>query len=236
MLLNFAFFIANFRFLPFLLLLFIFFILASVVLSLVTRLFKKKKLYLAIVFPLFFLLIISLVLINLSKHVLIYNYGENGIATVIQIENSNNMRNYQYVKQYNVLLKTSDGSTVETFFQDWDRNIYPRPSDGLYYYPTKGVEFPVRYIPQYPKTFIILGDVESDYSKSINCSKFQKDWDELRNKIEFDPENIVYKQNYADSLQQYVENNCGENEFLLDHYTKELKTLRQEIEALSKDN
>jgi len=236
MLLNFAFFITSFRFLPFIFLLFVFFMIMSVILLLITRLFKKKKLYLSVVFPLFFLLIIALILLNLSKHQLTYNYGENGTAVVTQIKNSNNMRNYEPIKQYDVLLKKANGQTVETFFQEWDNNIYPRPADGLYYYPAQGIKFPVKYNPDYPKMFVILGDVESDYSKGTDCSKLQRNWGDLQNKIEFDPENVAYKKTYASSLKNYVESDCEENDFLLEYYEDELFELETGIEALPEQN
>jgi len=169
-------------------------------------------------------------------HFLIYKYGETGTAVITEIEQLDINTRYGGEQRYFVLLKTDDGEILETQFESWDRNFYPKSSSGWYVYPLPGQEFSVKYMPKNLKLFVILTELNSDYSKAINCSKLQRNWGDLQNKIEFDPENVAYKKTYASSLKNYVESDCEENDFLLEYYEDELFELETGIEALPEQN
>ena len=60
---------------------------------------------------------------------------------------------------YDVLIRTADGRTFDSSFEDDDFNVYPHHNATAY--PGEGDEFTVRYLQRLPADFIILGEDDS---------------------------------------------------------------------------
>src|ERR1700754_3294422 len=71
--------------------------------------------------------------------VLIHSFGARAEATVTGTYATGNSYNDRQVMGHNVLIKTADGQTIETSFEDDDFNVYP-PANGVYY-PREGDRF-----------------------------------------------------------------------------------------------
>lgn len=140
----------------------------------------------------------------------IYKHGETGTGTVVSQRETGDIYNDEPVIGYNVLLETADGQMVETSFESWDFNLYPRPEGGRYNYPEPGVEFAVKYLPQNPNRFVILSDKPSEYSEAANCQNLKTMMEEAERKMNFAKENQQYRSEYESAKEFYENAGCEE--------------------------
>ncbi len=80
--------------------------------------------------------------------------GVDGSAVVVRVKPTSTRINRVTVMEYEVVLKTADGSTLKTSFLSSDDNVYPEPS-GPHQLPPPGQPFTVRYVPGAEHNFII---------------------------------------------------------------------------------
>ncbi|KXJ99511.1 MAG: hypothetical protein UZ17_ACD001002356 [Acidobacteria bacterium OLB17] len=161
----------------------------------------------------FLLLVLPIAIVNVIRPhaidgALVFKNGETAVAKVLSVEETSNTLNDQPVMRHNVIFKTARGENIETYFDSWDFNIYP--SANSVDYPDAGETFRVAYLPNYPTTFVILTEADSQYTKTNQCSEILGKIEEARNKYEFDPKDENFKAEYARALADGIESSCGE--------------------------
>jgi hypothetical protein len=153
-----------------------------------------------VMIPLGIILGISNVLLgpDLSA-VLIHGFGVQAPATVTGTYATGSNYNDRQVMGHNVLIKTADGSTIETSFEDDDFNVYP-PANSVTY-PQDGDRFNVSHLKGYPANFVIISNDDSPWSKSLRCYDLLSVLRQADNKRQFAPESAPYRKAYEDAEQ-----------------------------------
>lgn len=128
----------------------------------------------------------------------IHRFGVQGEATVTGTYNTGSSYNDRQVMGHRVLIKTADGQTIETSFEDDDFNVYP-PANGVYY-PGDSDIFNVSYIKSYPQDFIIISDDDSPWARGLRCFGLMSALHEAHNKQQFATNAQAYRKAFEDAL------------------------------------
>ena len=121
----------------------------------------------------------------------IYAVGDEGKATITGSRGTGTVYNSHRVRAYDVLIRTVDGQTVETGFEDDDFNVYPHHNATTY--PGKGDEFNVRYLKGFPADFVILGEDDSPWAKGLRCDRLASRRSQAESKARFAPDVASYR-------------------------------------------
>lgn len=150
----------------------------------------------------------------------IYKYGETGEGVIIERNATGDLYNEEPILQYEVLIKTKTGESLETIFESHDFNLYP-DSAGVFDYPANGVAFNVRYLNKKPSAFVIITDDNSKYAKQLQCAEKLKMLNKARSKHDFEPANLDYKKEYGKVIDSYLKSACAENSSVREYYLRQ---------------
>ncbi len=114
---------------------------------------------------------------------LIHALGESGAATVTGTFDTATQYNNHNVVGFHVLMRRPSGNVVTERFEDDEFNVYP-PHNGTSY-PDVGALFTVRYLPHFPRDFVILTDDASPYAQALRCGGLEKADSEAHQRAEF---------------------------------------------------
>lgn len=155
---------------------------------------RGAKLFRGIVIVLVFGFMVNLFAGHFASNWLLVRAGEAGTATVVSIEPTSSQYNDQPVMRYQVMIRPQHGGAiVQTYFETSDFNITPQPTEDGYVYPPPGRQFSVRYLPDFPRAFVILSNDDSPYGRGLRCQRSMEIQSKLRNQIAFDPQNAEFK-------------------------------------------
>ena len=84
--------------------------------------------------------------------------SQTATAQVVGTYQTSVQLNDRYVVGYDVLIRDAGGEIFNSRFEDDEFNVFP-PADFSYARP--GESFGVRFLPRFPKEFIILTDDDS---------------------------------------------------------------------------
>jgi hypothetical protein len=152
---------------------------------------------------------------------LIYLAGEQGAAEVVGSYNTSTRYNNHDVVGYKVLVKTKEGTTVQTSFEDDDFNVYPNHNSVSY--PQQGDRFNVRYLKHFPGSFIIIANDDSPWASGLQCGDWKTKLDEARSKFEFDKNNQKFKDAYISAIRDYINKRCYTDSLDLEKYYGDIK-------------
>ena len=124
--------------------------------------------------------------------ILVHMIGAEGQATITGSHGTGTVYNSHHVRAYDVLIRTADGRTVESGFEDDDFNVYPHHNATAY--PGEGDEFNVRYLQHYPSDFVILGEDDSPWARGLRCSRLASAREKAERKLRFAPDVVSYRE------------------------------------------
>jgi len=125
---------------------------------------------------------------------LVFHHGVPAEGLVTGRFATNMMYNDRMVYGYNVLLKRTDGSVVESSFRTDDFNVYP-PAD-VTNYPGVGEHFTARYLPGHPNDFVIVATGDSPFAKGLRCGDLERKVGEAESKMRFAGNDPNYRRQY----------------------------------------
>lgn len=137
---------------------------------------------------------------------LIYHAGVSGSAIVTAQHQTATQYNNHDVQGYTVLIRTADGTVVETGFEDDDFNVYPPHNRTTY--PGQSDVFTVRYLKHAPRTFVIVAGDDSPWARGIRCYTLSKAVSYASAKADFALENADYKAAYARAVAAAKQAGC----------------------------
>ncbi len=114
---------------------------------------------------------------------MIHAFGESGVATVTGTFGTATQYNNHDVVGFHVLIKRPSGSVFNERFEDDEFNVYP--PHNVTSYPDVGTLFTVRYLPHFPRDFVILTDDASPFAQGLRCSELQKSDTEAHQRADF---------------------------------------------------
>lgn len=140
----------------------------------------------------------------------VYNHGVKGTGVIVRVENTNNYVNRVQVVNYHCLIKTKEGKTVKTYFENSGDAFYP-PNE-LEIPPQIGESFSVKYIEGDEENFIILtNDVKSGFSNKINCTKVLQEMVSAQAEYNFDKTDAGNKHKFKRLVEKFLQAPCDTN-------------------------
>lgn len=115
---------------------------------------------------------------------------------IVDISDTGNIFNDQEVMRYDVIIGTKALETIRTYFVTNDFNIVNSSSLNYYLYLLAGIKFNVKYLKDYPRAFVIIGNDDSEYSKWFKGIDKAKEINRLTNEFKIDPENEELKKKF----------------------------------------
>lgn len=139
----------------------------------------------------------------------VFRYGEKGTGVVLRIQPTNTWVNRVRQVEYQCLIKTQDGQTLNVTFANNMSIFYPKPE--LWMPPQIGETFDIKYISGNETNFVILtNDPNSDYSNKIQCTKLLQEIASAKAAYDFDKKDSAAKEAYVKLLRKYISKPCDE--------------------------
>ena len=129
-------------------------------------------------------------------------FGETGSGVVTHSEPTNSRLNEQTVWAYDIVLKTADGRDVVTRIDTMSATIYPITNS--IYIPPVGDRFVTRYIPGFPRNFVIMRD-ESAYGQRMVIAEHIERVSKAERQWQTSPENPAFIAEYRLALTQFID-------------------------------
>ena len=132
--------------------------------------------------------------------------GVTGRAQVTSTYDTSSMYNNRNVVGFNVQIKTADGVIVDTSFEDDDFNQYP--FSNTFVDPSPGDQFNVRYLPTFPKDFVIITNDDSPWARHLACGPLEQKLFAAERKYEFADHAPAYRAPYIDAIEAAIAGGC----------------------------
>jgi hypothetical protein len=137
-------------------------------------------------------------------------HGVKGTAVITQIAPTGVMINHTREMKYSTLVKTSQGTTVESAFTNNGQTFYPPTS--LFLPPAIGEIFTVKYIPGDETNFVICTDDSSSaYANQLDCIGILKRVESTGAKYHLDSTNAAFRQEYKAAITDLLNAPCDSN-------------------------
>jgi hypothetical protein len=186
---------------------FVFMAACAIVPALCLAFVPKLRLLAALaVVPVLMLGLLNMVFGSWLSASVVHAFGETGSATITGDYETATQYNDRTVVGHNVLLRTSEGKTVETSFEDDDFNVYP--SRNSVTYPSVGDHFNVNYLRMFPRDFIIITNDDSPWATERRCAALNDTMQEANQKYEFDRSSQDYRTGYIAAIHALIDQKC----------------------------
>ena len=124
-----------------------------------------------------------------------------GTGVVTHSEMTSSTLNDANVWAYSAALKTADGKDVVTTFDSMSASIYPITNAILI--PPEGERFVTRYIPGFPRNFVIMRN-QSSYGIRQMVAEDRAPVDKAANQLAASPGNRAFIDEYRDALTRFL--------------------------------
>ena len=114
---------------------------------------------------------------------LVYMAGRSASAVITGTYGTGSQYNSHDVLGHNVLIRTTPGHVTQTRFSSDQFNVYP--SHNATTYPGQGAVFTVRYLPHFPKVFVIVANDDSPFARSLRCGALLDKLQEAQKRSDF---------------------------------------------------
>lgn len=128
-------------------------------------------------------------------------FGIDGTAIITQSEETSSTLNDENIWAYDAVMKTADGHDVVTQFDTMSASIYPITNAILI--PPEGETFVVRYIPGFPRNFVIMRDL-SPYGKRYLIDEDRRPVEKAAAQFAASPSNRAFIAEYRDALAAFI--------------------------------
>lgn len=150
-------------------------------------------------------------------------FGIDGTAVITQSEETSSTLNDQSIWAYDAVMKTADGRDVIAGFDTMSASIYPITNAILI--PPQGERFVVRYIPDFPRNFVIMRDL-SPYGKKYRIGEDRKPVEKAAAQFAASPDNRAFIAEYRDALAAFIDKHHDDaNPALIENYRAQLGAL-----------
>ena len=152
-------------------------------------------------------------------------YGVDATAVITQSEETTPTLNDQNVWAYDAVMKTADGVDVVTQFDTMSASIYPITNAILI--PPQGETFVVRYIPGFPRNFVIMRDL-SPYGRRYLIGEDRRPVEKAAAQFAASPGNKAFIAEYREALTAFIAKHGRDADpALIERYQAQLGALPQ---------
>lgn len=149
---------------------------------------------------------------------LLYSFGQPAAAQVTGTYTTWININDRDVVGYNVMIRQTDGKVISTRFEDDEFNMFPPES---FAQPQPDETFDVRYLPDFPRDFIIVTNDASVWAHRQHCYLLSERLTTAEQRFKFARGAAPFRQPYALTIDGYLAGGCAENAEVVDQYRKD---------------
>lgn len=150
-------------------------------------------------------------------------YGVNGTAAITRSEETSSTLNNQSLWAYDAVMKTTEGPDLVTRFGTLSASIYPITNAILI--PPQGERFVVRYIPGFPRNFVIMRDL-SPYGQKYRIDADRRPVEKAAAQIAASPNNRAFAAEYRQALAAFIDRHRDNADpALIENYRAQLGAL-----------
>lgn len=127
----------------------------------------------------------------------IYSIGRSASAVITGAYDTGSQYNNQRIVGRHVLIRAGVGRVISARFTSDQFNVYPSHNETVY--PSEGEPFTVRYLAQFPQTFVIVGDDASPFAKAQRCGDLESRVNEAQRELSFANDVARFRAAYDDA-------------------------------------
>jgi hypothetical protein len=176
-------------------------IVAGIVLATVLATVLKQKRWYILILVFFLYGQANIFVAHIFNALLLQAFGVEGTGVITHSGETSSTLNDQNIWAYDAVLKTADGRDVVTQFDSMSASIYPITNAILI--PPEGERFVVRYIPGFPRNFVIMRDL-SPYGKKYLIAEDREPVEKAANQLLASPANPTFRAEYQAALTAFI--------------------------------
>lgn len=176
-------------------------IILGVVLAQLLARWRRNQGWQALIIVFFVLGMVNIFTAHLFNALFLQAFGVDGTAVITQAEETNSTLNDSPIWAYDAVMRTADGRDVVTQFDTMSATIYPITNAILI--PPKGERFAVRYIPGFPRNFVIMRDL-SPYGRQYLIEQDRRPVDKAAAQFAASPGNAAFIAEYRATLTSFI--------------------------------
>lgn len=198
-------------------------LLLGVVLAHAMATWRGKKGWYGLILPFFIYGQLNIFTAHIFNALFLQAFGVDGTGIITQSEETSSTLNDQSVWAYDAVLKTADGDDLVTKFDTMSASIYPITNAILI--PPQGETFVVRYIPGFPRNFVIMRDL-SPYGKRYLIAEDRRPVEKAAAQFAASPGNRAFIAEYREALTAFIARHRDDADpALIENYQAQLDAL-----------
>ncbi len=135
--------------------------------------------------------------------------GQAGTAQVVGTYRTWTEVNGHQVVGYHVLIRDEGGTVYESRFADDELNVFP-PAD--FSEPRVGERFYVRFLPGFPRDFVMITDADSPWNRRNRCDVLSLRLSEAERRFGFGGGAVPFRAPYVAAIDAYLAQGCAGEE------------------------
>ena len=176
-------------------------LLTGVVLARLMVLWRRRERWYLLILPFFLCGPLNIFTAHITNALFLNAFGVSGTAVITHAEETSSTLNDQNIWAYDVVLKTADGRDVVGQFDSMSASIYPITNAILI--PPEGERFAVKYIPGFPRNFVIMRDL-SPYGRKYVIGQDRAPVEKAAAQYAASPHNAAFIAEYRDALTGFL--------------------------------
>lgn len=146
--------------------------------------------------------VMNLFVAHIFNALFLQAFGVEGTAIITHTEETNSTLNDQNIWEFDGVLKTADGQDVVVKFDTMSASIYPITNAIMI--PPQGEMFVVRYIPGFPRNFVVMRE-QSSYGKRYQLAEDRGPVEKAAAQFAVSPGNKAFIAEYRSALAAFID-------------------------------
>ena len=163
---------------------------------------KGKKRWWVLLLVFFIYGQINIFVAHIFNALFLQAFGVEGTAVITHAEETSSTLNDQNVWEFDGVLKTADGRDVVVQFDTMSATIYPITNAIMI--PPQSETFVVRYIPGFPRNFVIMREL-SNYGKKYQLAEDREPVEKAAAQFAVSPGNKEFIAEYRSALAAFID-------------------------------
>jgi len=198
-------------------------VMVGAVLSHLVAMWRRNGRWYLLILPFFLYGQINIFVAHIFNALLLNAFGVPGTGVVTHSEETASTLNDQNIWAYDAALKTADGRDVITEFDTMSASIWPITNEIRI--PPEGERFVTKYIPGFPRNFVIMHDL-SPYGIRNIISEDRGPVDKAANQLAASPANPDFIAEYREALTKFLDQHRSDaGPVLISKYQRDLDAL-----------
>ncbi len=177
------------------------FILVGFFIAQLMVIWRRQARWYLLLLPFFIYAQLNIFVAHMFNALLLEAYGVEGSGVITHSDETSSTLNDQSIWAYDLVLKTAEGRDVVAQIDTMSASIYPLTNAILI--PPEGERFVVRYIPGFPRNFVIMRNL-SAYGIRYQIGQDRQPVDKAAAQFAVSPANPAFIAEYREALTTFI--------------------------------